>query len=237
MTVRHAVAVVLAAGIIAPAGVARGNAVDVSSTRALIVAATRLESAAVNKHKSEEASANALIGHLSSACPGSLPSSTSNGSAAQRAVWKAFTAEAGDEFVLAQLSVLRPDYARLIRDLKPLHWADAALNRQAGGFVRRSRATLNLRAPDLCSETRAAASSHFSVIPIRTVRFLRSAAIALPKSQPTFSGLVRQMKRYTTPNEAAMIRRLRRLEQRYAQLNSSFGSTAYPRMIRALAGV
>jgi hypothetical protein len=45
------------------------------------------------------------------------------------------------------------------------------------------------------------------------------------------------MKRYTTPNEAAMIRRLRRLEQRYAQLNSSFGSTAYPRMIRALAGV
>jgi hypothetical protein len=231
-----AVIALLAAGIAATAAVARRNAFDVSSTRAFIVAATRLESAAVNKHKTEEASANALIRHLSSACPRSLPSSTRNGSAAQRAAWTAFTGEAGYELLLAQLKVLRPDYVRLVGDLKPLRWTDPALNRQVGAFVSRTRDTLNLRPPDLCSETRAAARSNFSVIPMRTVRFLRSAVIALPKTQPTLSDLVGKMKRSTTPGEAATIRRLRGLEHRYGQLNSSFASNAYPRMIKALSG-
>jgi hypothetical protein len=231
--------VLLVTGIAATAAVASSDAVDISSTRAFIVAATRLESVAVSKHKSEEASANALIRHISSACPRSLSSGTRNGSVAQQATWTAFTTEARYELVLAQLDVLRPAYLRLIRDLKPLRWTDSALNRQIGAIVSQSRDALNLRPPDLCSETRTAAGSNFSVIPMRTVRFLRRARIALPSAgtQPTFTDLVGRMKRYTTPDEAATIRRLRRLEHRYAQLNSSFGSDAYLRIVKALSGV
>jgi hypothetical protein len=202
-------------------------------------AASRLESAAVNKHNTEEASANALIRHISSACPRSLSSGTRNGSAAQQATWTALTAEASYELVRAELNAVRPAYVRLIRDLQPLRWTDPALNRQIGAIVRQSRDALNLRPPDLCSETRAAASSNFSLIPMRTARFLRSARIALPDTgtRPTFSSLVRRMKRYTTRDEAPTIRRLGRLEHRYGQLNSSFGSNARLRMIKALSGV
>jgi hypothetical protein len=64
-----AVTALLSAGIAATAAVASSNAIDVSSTRAFISAATRLESVAVNKHNAEEASANALIRHISSVCP------------------------------------------------------------------------------------------------------------------------------------------------------------------------
>jgi hypothetical protein len=233
-----AVTALLSAGIAATAAVASSNAIDVSSTRAFISAATRLESVAVNKHNAEEASANALIRHISSVCPRSLPSSARNGTPAQQATWTAFTAAAGYELVRAELNPLRPAYVRLISDLTPLRWTDPALNRQIGAIVRQSRDALNLRPPDLCSQTRAAASSNFSVIPMRTVRFLRSARVALPdRGRPTFNNLVRRMKRYTKRDEAPTIRRLRRLERRYGQLNSSFGSNAYVRMIKALSGV
>jgi hypothetical protein len=221
------------------AAMARGTAVDVASTRTFIAAATRLESSAVNMHKAEETSANALIRHISSTCQSSLSSSTRSGSAAQQATWGAFTSAAGYELVLAELKPLRPAYARLIGDLKPLRWTNSTLNRLVGANASRSQQELNLRPPDLCSQTRAAARSHFSVIPSTTLRFLRSARIALPAAgtQPTFSGLVGKMKPYTTPGEATAITRLRGLEHRYGQLNSAFGPGAYLRIMKALSGV
>lgn len=238
MKLTLAVTALLTAAIAATSPVASASPVDVASTRSFIAAANRLESAAVNKHRSEEASANSLISHISATCRGSLPASTRSGSAAQKATWTAFTAEAGYALVLAQLNVLRPEYKRLIADLGPLHWTDQPLNRQVANNIRQYRAALNLRIPDLCGETKAAARSNFSVIPASTIRFLRRAKTALPAAgtQPTFSDLVQRMKRYTTRSEAGAIRRLRNLEHRYAQLNSSFSSDAYLRIMKALSG-
>ena len=96
----------------------------------------RLSSTVIALHEKLEASADALVGHVESACPGVVPASLQTGSKAQQRTWTAL-----------------------------VDGASAALNRRVAGYEAGERVALSLHPPDLCEQARAAARSGFTVVP------------------------------------------------------------------------
>lgn len=237
MRVRAVLIGLLVAATFAAEATASSRSKDVAATNDFIATANSFLGVAVQQHSSEEASANALIKHIASKCPRSLPSAARTGSAAQRRTWTAFTDAAGLELSIAEFNVLRPAARTELTRLGPLRWSVPALNRAVSGYIRATRAFLALRPPDLCTETRAASRSRFTVVPSPIAQFLRLARASKESSQPSLSDLATGMQRFVTRNEAPKLADLRRLDTRFHQLQSAFVPSAYNKMIKALSGV
>jgi len=158
---RRRIAAILGALMLALPATALATSLDSSSTSKFVAASLQPVRAALAKQGLEHAATKALISHVQSACPGAVPANLATGSEAERRTWGAFSAEALGEFSLALIAPIRPAGQRAIRQIAPLRWTSAALNRQVAAFVRSGRALLALRPPDICAQAQAAAANGF----------------------------------------------------------------------------
>ncbi len=213
---------------------ALATSLDGSSTSKFVAASLQPVRAALAKQGQEHAAANALISHVQSACPGAVPTSLGTGTQAQRRTWGAFSAEALGEFSLALIGPTRPAEQRAIREIAPLRWTSAALNRQVAAFVRSGRGLLALHPPDICGQAKTAAATGFAVVPPATATFIRRYGAAALASAPTAVELADKMKPLADPQALAAIGQFARLEARLTRDLSRFASPALDRLGAAL---
>lgn len=237
VNVRAALSGLLVTTTFAGQALASSRANDVVSTKQFVAAAHRFLVVAVQRHAGEEASADALIKHISNTCPRSLPGSTRTGSAAQQATWTALTGTAWFELALAEFDPVRRAIQRELGALQSLRWTIPALNRATRRYVHAGRALLALPRPDLCAETKAASASQFTVVPPKIARFVQAANASGASSQPSLSDLAASMKQFVTRQDAAKVADLHRLDNRLDQLSSAFGLDAFVGIVKALSGV
>ena len=236
LALRGGLVAVTAALVALAAPLANASTMDVASTHAFIVAAVRDTRAVVARYGRERASMNAAIEHVAATCPAVLSRAAQYGTAAQQDSWGQLVQEASFDLILAQIAPIRGVVTVSTRTLARLHWTAPPINRAVATFVRESRATLALRAPDLCEDARASAAAGFSSVPASTTAFLRSARVAVPDMAPTGGDLIRMMHAYLTPGDRRAIRQLDGLDARLNRLVGTFEPGAYVRMVDALAG-
>lgn len=217
-----------------PVAAAAAGRQDIASTRAFLAAARGLLRTDMARRPREVAAADALIQHLETGCPGSLPRELQTGTAAQRKAWTAFTSEAFYEFGLAVLRPLRPAARTAAREMAHLRWTSPALNHQVATFVRDTRIELGLRPPDLCQQLSAGGRTNFTVVPGATRTFLRHVLSASPGSGTTLADLGLRMKPLADRDELTAIAQLRRLQARVDADLSRFARSALARLSRAL---
>jgi hypothetical protein len=130
--------------------------------------------------------------------------------------------------VLNAVSVvmLKPDrsaVAHFVNAVKSLRWNNETLTRIVAAYVRRLKAEIHLRVPDLCADMRAWAATDFGRIPDRIRRFNRQneAASLGPKAVPD-----QLLALYSSPTELGILDRIRRLENQIeaAELNTGLGA-------------
>jgi hypothetical protein len=216
--------------------VAGAGSQDIASTRAFVAAATRVERAEMARRPQEVAAVDALIKHVETACPRSLPRTLQTGTGAQMKTWTALASEAFYGLGLTYLGPFRPAVWAAVRAIAHLRWTSAALNRRVARYVRDGRIELGLRLPDLCQQVRTARRSDFTIVPVETRTFLRRLLSASPGSDTTVASLAQQMKPLANPQELADIAQLGRLETRVDRVASRFVLKALDRLSRALTG-
>lgn len=231
-----AVAVVLGALMLALPGAASAGSLDATSTATFVSAATRAEHIAIARVGREKASADALIEHVESKCPGSVPASLATGTLAQQLTLGAFEDAATFELGLAEVRPLRSVARIEFERTAPLRWTSADLNRRVAVFVREGREVLALHTPDLCAQARTAAQSGFTVVPALTRAFIARFQRASPDSAPTDNGLAQRMKPFATLAELEAIKRLNRLDAKFGRLITNFAFRALGQVEHALTG-
>jgi hypothetical protein len=231
---RRTIAGVAAALMLALPATALATSLDGSSTSKFVVASLRPVRASLSKQSQEHAAANALISRIQSACPGAVPASLATGSGAQRQTWGAFSVEALGEFSLALIGPVLPAERRAIREIAPLRWTSAALNRHVAAFVRSARGLLALHPPDICVQAKTAAATGFAVVPPATAAFSRRYTAAASASAPTAVELADKMKPLADPHALAAIGQFARLEARLTRDLSRFALPALDRLSNAL---
>ena len=230
------VAGVVAMACFAAAALASRSSLDAASTRSFVAAADRVVGVEIRLRSRERQAVKALIAHVESSCPHTIPAGVRTGTRQQQRTWTAFVNEAAVELGLAEVRPLRPTVRVAIRDVEHLRWTNRRITREVAASTHRGRAALRLRAPDLCSEAEKAAPSNFSVTPARTVSFLERARIALSASTPSWSKLAQRMKPVAAPQQAIAIKRLREGEKHFDRLTDRFTLHAYFRMTGAFFG-
>jgi hypothetical protein len=221
--------VMLAAPALAPA-----DSLDATSTARFLAAEMRLGSKVIAVHEKVEASAEALVDHVESACPGAVPSSLQTGSMAQQRTWTALVDGAAGELAVAEQRPLLPALRREHARVAALRWTSAALNGQVAAYVSGERLALSLHPPDLCQQARSAARSGFTVIPAGIKAF--NARFESTEAGASALALARQMKPLATPAELVAIKRLRHQQSRIDRLLGSFVSQVFARLTQALTG-
>jgi hypothetical protein len=221
--------------LLASPGLAVAGSLNAASTAKFLSVESRIERTVIRLREKLEVSADALIDHVESGCPGALPARLETGSKAQQRTWAAFLEEAADEIAVAELSPVRPAVRRGLARIAPLRWTSTALNSRVGAYVSGGRTALSLHAPDICQQTRTAARLSFTVVPARTSAFDARFESTQPGSSAV--ALAREMKPLATPDELAGIKQLGHLQSRVDRLLAGFTLQVWDRLTRALTGV
>jgi hypothetical protein len=213
---------------------ALATSLDSSSTSKFVAASSRVDRLVLARASQEQASVNAFVTHIQSACPGIVPASIKTGTAAQQRAWRALSSEALGEFGLALIDPVRAAEKRALRAIAPLRWTSATVNRQVAAYAQELRATLALHPPDICAQAKAMASTGFAAIPPATTTFLRRARAATPDSALSAMELADKMKPLADPPARAAIGQLASLEGRVNRAIKHFVLPALGRLERVL---
>lgn len=227
--------VLIAAAVLVFAAPASASSIDQRSTHRFIAASVAALSGAIAAHGRQQPAIDAVIGHLTTGCPGALPDA-SPGTTAQQGTRAALYEEAVVELSLAFVAPIRAVFPAFARRVAGLHWTRSALDRSVAASVRSGLGTLALVPPDVCGDIAAAAASGFTTIPAETAAFLRAAGRSVLATGPLATDLVGRMQRFIGPGDAAAVGRLHRLQRRLDELFSKPIAAAYARLDRALTG-
>jgi hypothetical protein len=210
---------------------------DAASTHAFLTAWGRVLTTTLDRQHEEAAAVDAVIEHVESTCAHVIPSSLgSAGTAAQKRTVRTFAYAAQGELVLALIHPLRSPYRTFTRRIVHLRWSNPALNLETATTLRRLRALLVLRIPDLCRQARFAQASNFSRTPPAIRAFVKRYVALTSAAAPSTDDLLTLMKPLADRRDLDLLGRVRRLERRVSGIDSHLVSRAGPRLGDALFG-
>jgi hypothetical protein len=164
----------------ATAVTASAAAVDRSSARVFIKAATLyLEVAAKNQNQSTD-SMQSFVAEVKSTCPNVIENSSSFTTANEQQTLDAVMTEASYELAYALEVPLRSQAQLLLARIGTLPWKSKAARRGVSRYVAANTRTLAIRLPNLCDDATAAKSSGYEVIPADTRQFLHDVSTTAP---------------------------------------------------------
>ncbi len=218
--------------LVAPGASASSVVSDIAATRAFIADATAFLTKALSLSSRSKASVNAFVGDLTSACPGSLASGPAGESSAQQRTRAALLREADLEAVLAQISPVERSAKHLINRVEHLRWGIPRLDDAVRTFLRADRAALAIKAPDLCSDIKAAANTGFATIPGATSRLIKAAARA--DTSNSAADIANLMVRFIGHDERRALDHLRHLQNQIDRLEGKLAFNAIQRISSTL---
>jgi hypothetical protein len=232
----RAIAVIAAALVPCPPAAAASLS-DAASTHAFLSAWGRDLRTTVDRQHQEAAAVDAVIENVESTCAHVIPSGLgSAGTAAQKRSVRTFAYAAQGELVLALIHPLRSPYLTFTRRIVHLRWSNPALNRETATAVRRVRALVALRTPDLCRQAALAQRANFNRTPPAIRAFVKRYVALTSAASPSTDDLLTLMKPLADRRDLDLLGRVRRLERRVSGIDSHLVSRAGPRLGDALFG-
>jgi hypothetical protein len=205
-----ALLVALAVIVLVPASApaAGGN---VATTQAYIQANYRLVQASASKIAPIETTLRGIRSRILDECPGSAAGSPQDSDSEQLSNEVIGTMVTG-AVSLAELPATR----QFVRIAARLRWSDSALTDAVHAYVGKVRGLVALAPPQLCADVRSWATSGFHTLPATTAvfapRFI-SVWVAPGDLPPSLA-------RYETAAERTLLRRTRRLEQEFTEMEA-----------------
>jgi hypothetical protein len=186
---------------------ALGNARDIASTRAYVIANYTLVRTAHTDLPSAEARIAALNTTLGQQCPQVAANSPQNGQSQQLS----------NEVAGALWSIVyHTDVGAVnafVNAVTPLHWTNHKLTRIARHYAESLRQLSDLPMPEVCADVRSWTSSGFKTVPASTIQFDKRLEAIGASTIPQ-----RLLARYERPSIRAIASRADKLE---AQLNDA----------------
>jgi hypothetical protein len=207
---------------VAPAR-APANSQDLAATHSAIVAGYALARAGVATINVAQSRVETFNRKLAVECPGA-GSGTPETEASQpmshevaAALWS-----------IAYGSAIGP-IERFARAMKPLHWTNARINRDAHAFIANLTALATIPLPDLCADLRAWTASGFTTVP-RNVTELdrRVERLELPEIPWTL------VDPYVRGGDAGLVAYIKRAERQIAEAEFVLGQADWYQVLRTL---
>jgi hypothetical protein len=199
------------AGAAMPASAATTR--DAASTKAFIALQERNDIGAIRAATAVNAAETAVVAQAHSECSNVLKGVPSKANAHQFAPITQFFPEALYALNIRQLTPLRGLSERVGHQQQRLRFSDPALQWQVNVGGSALLAYVDLQPPDLCTDARVLATSHFTKVTAAGTRFARAASTLFPLASAAPSQLLRQMRPYAPNAVSVALKRLPELQR------------------------
>jgi hypothetical protein len=197
---------------------------DVASTHAYLVAAHSVLHATVSRWPSVEASIRKLDRRFHAECPrvgvGSPQSDEE----------QKLSAEVAGALWATGYHTKAKIVKAFIRAVRPLRWSNPAITSSARRYTTALSEMVALPIPDLCGDVRSWAAGGFKAVPASTARYARHVDAIEVKEVP-----IRLLAPYVQPADRGLLTGVRRLANRYAELEFTNGQDDWNTLLEVLA--
>ena len=229
------IAVMLVAGMLAGPGTSAAAAAskNQTSTTRFITDVSRYMTVAIQSRTQIAAAVDGFVRDVNASCPGVVANAPpfSTGTAAQNQAEGALNAEAQTEVVVIASTPLRSATAKLASELSRLHWSSRTISRMVARYVRATTKSLQIVAPDVCSDARTMAADGYAITPPDEQRYL-SQVTSISKLSP--AALAQDMKTFEAPPERARVKTLSRQGVRLEMIGFGITLSAASKVVATL---
>lgn len=206
-----------------PAAAAATKPSNIAATQAYLRARHSYEQAIKGDGPADRASADALVAEVTAKCPNVLAGAT------PAKATEEITREADSELDRALESAQRGPSIAFAHKIERLRWSNRKLTYYVRGFAAETRAEAELVAPDLCTDARAVAASHYQAVPASTTQYARATVCAYSKvlieNRPDKTGeldeiIAIMLRPYERPSERPLIPRILNKRERQSRARS-----------------
>lgn len=189
-----------------------GTKQDTVSTKAYIALQELSDTSAIRAASSVNAAENAVVGEARTNCPNVLKGVPKKANRRQFRPIAQFLTEALFVLDIKQLAPVRGISDRIGREQQQLQFSDPALQWQVDVGGSALLAFVRLPPPDLCTDARVLAASHFTKLTAAGTRFVKAASTLFPQAAAEPTRLVRLMRPYAPEAVATALKRLAALQ-------------------------